>query len=301
MDFKTRKISNKEKKKLFKYKPRKVSTSSTKKVTVSASILGSLAVLFVLVFGIYKAISSVDISVFLEAAGEELQTDAFGHTNFLILGTGGFGHDGGDLTDAIIVASMDKELKTVSMLSIPRDLWVKDETVGNSKINEVYYNAKNHLGSSTQGIDYTKSRIEEMIGMPIHYWVKIDFKGFTEMIDAIGGVDVIVKERIYDPYYPKDGTYDYETFALDAGPQHLDGKTALKYARSRKTTSDFDRAERQQELLYAIKEQALNLEIITSPEKIKNILNTLKENIQTNITAQEILTLGGFAADFDHS
>lgn len=298
MDFKKRKISHKKKRESFQYKPKDFSRISNKKITISASVLASLAILMLLVVGIVKAVSSINVAVLLTAAGDELQTDVYGHSNFLILGTGGFGHEGGDLTDAIIVASLDPENKTVSMLSIPRDLWVKDETIGNSKINEIYYNAKNHFGSSAQGLDYTKDRIEDIVGMPIHYWIKIDFKGFTELIDAIGGVNVNVKQSIYDPYYPKDGTFEYETFSIQAGPQQLDGETALKYARSRKTTSDFDRAERQQDLLYAIKEKATSLEIITNTEKIEEILNTLKSNIETNIKVKEIITLGGFAADF---
>ncbi|MFC1616317.1 LCP family protein, partial [Patescibacteria group bacterium] len=269
-----------------------------KRISLNASIIISITIIFLLLFGIYKAIAKIDFKYFLSIAGDELQTDAFNHTNFLILGTGGANHEGGDLTDTIIVASMDNQDKLVTMMSIPRDLWIKDSLIGNFKINEFYYYAKEHYGSNTKGIEHTKEKIEEVVGIPIHYYVQIDFKGFTELVDAMGGIDVYVQEAIYDPYYPKDGTIFYETFSIPAGDQHLDGETALKYARSRKTTSDFDRARRQQQIIYATKERALQTEIIFSKDKITELLNTLKNNIETNVTVKEILTLGSMAADY---
>ena len=136
------------------------------------------------------------------------------------------------------------------------------------------------------------------MGIPIHYWVKIDFDGFKDLVDAIGGIDINVEKAIYDPNYPKDGTYLYEPFSISAGQQHLDGNTSLKYARSRYTTSDFDRADRQQQIIYAIKEKALQTETILNREKISQILESLKNNIETNITIKELLTLGSLAGDY---
>jgi LCP family protein required for cell wall assembly len=269
-----------------------------KKHRLKFGVAASVIILLMLMIGTVKAITSIDVGIILEAAGDKLATDAYGHTNFLILGTGGENHDGGDLTDTIMVASLDNEQKLVTMISIPRDTWVKDDIIYNSKINEVYQNAKKHFGSSTEGLEHLKSKVEVMMGVPIHYWVKADFNGFKELVDAIGGIDVTVEQAIYDPYYPLDGTYEYQTFSIAAGLQHLDGETALKYARSRKTTSDFDRANRQQQIIYAIKQQALASDVILSPERITEILNTLKRNLETNITVKEILTLGSFAADF---
>lgn len=292
MEFERKKIRNKIK--IAKPKTQK----NGKKITISIPIVIALAAIIVLGIGITKALKSIDFTLFLKVAGEELQQDAFGHTNFLLLGTGGKEHEGGNLTDTIIVASLDHEQKLVTMLSIPRDLYVKDELLGSSKINESYFRAKTHFGSSAQGLEHMKTKVEEIVGVPIHYWVKVDFQGFTEFVDAIGGVDINVKEAIYDPYYPKDGTFLYEPFSISAGEQHLDGATALKYARSRKTTSDFDRAERQQEIIFAIKEQALNSKIIFDSEKISNILSALTENIETNIKVKEILTLGSMVNEY---
>ena len=303
MNFKVKKVRKKIKEKPVKKEKTAEKTSHnlfkiSKRYTISLPIVLSLIVMFSLVFGIFKAISSIDFTVFLEIAGEELEQDSFGHTNFLLLGTGTKDHDGGNLTDTIMVASLDRENKLVTMLSIPRDLYVDDELVGSSKINENYFKARTYYDSSTAGIEHMKERIEEIVGVPIHYWVKINFDGFKDLVDAIGGVDIDVPEAIYDPYYPKDGTYEYEPFSIAAGPQHLDGETALKYARSRKTTSDFDRAARQQQIIYAIKEQALATDVILSQQKIKSILSAIKANIETNIKVKEILTLGSFADEF---
>jgi LCP family protein required for cell wall assembly len=294
MDFNTNKIRKIRHESFSANAPRKM---NIRHVSVSISFLLSLAVIIFLSIGIAKAFKGIDFSAFLSLAGTELKEDSYGHTNFLILGIGGGEHEGADLTDTIIVASLDHETNNLTMLSIPRDLYVEDETVFDSRINEVYFRAKEYFKSSTKGVEYMKSKVEELVGVPIHYWVKVDFQGFKDMIDALGGIDIYVKEDIHDPFYPKDGTFLYEPFSLTKGQHHMDGELALKYARSRKTTSDFDRAERQQQIIYGIKEKGLSTSTFMSKNKIENVLETLKANIETNITVKEILTLGGIAAN----
>lgn len=320
MNFKIKKINNKpetEKKQKHitdkiddgksSHKEAKISSStlqeleikhSGKKFKISLGLSASLIIIFILMVGIVKAMSSIDFKVFLKIAGDDLRQDAYGHTNFLILGTGNKNHEGADLTDTIMVASMDDENKLVTMVSIPRDLFIKDTKFGSQKINQIYYAAKKKLGNSTQGLDGMKQEIEKFTGVPIHYWIKIDFNGFKDLVDAIGGIDVTVKKGIVDPFYPKGETKEYEVFSISAGPQHLNGETALKYARSRKTTSDFDRADRQQQVINAIKEKATKTETLLSQEKISKILDALKENIETNISVKELLTLGSMASDY---
>jgi len=315
MNFKIKKISNKpepekhQKHITDKHEEKKSSTTSSaieelqikhsgKKFKISLGLSASLIIILILVVGIVKAMSSIDFKVFLKIAGDDLKKDAYGHTNFLILGTGNKNHEGADLTDTIMVASLDEEDKLVTIVSVPRDFFIKDTTVGNQKINQIYYTAKKKYGNSSQGIDAMKQEIEKFTGIPIHYWIKIDFDGFKDLVDAIGGIDVVVKKPIVDPFYPRGETKGYETFSISAGPQHLDGETALKYARSRKTTSDFDRAERQQDVINAIKEKAIKTETLLSQEKISKILDTLKQNIETNISVKELLTLGSMAPDY---
>ncbi len=288
MDFKKQKIGEGNK-----------PESKGKTIKIKIPIIISIAIIIVLLVGIAKAVSHINFTVLLKVAGDELKKDEYGHTNFLILGTGGVKHEGADLTDTIILASLDDENKLVTMMSIPRDFYIKDEKIGNSKINEVYYNSKKYYeDDENKALEYTKSKIEELTGIQIHYVTKINFQGFKDLVDAIGGIDIYVDEAIYDPYYPKDGTFLYETFSISAGMHHMDGETALKYARSRKTTSDFDRADRQQKIIYAIKEKALKTEVILDKEKLINLLNALKNNIETNIQVKEMLTLGGMAEDY---
>lgn len=308
MNFKTRKINKRpilatntivqsKDRKIFKEE--KDSSSIPKlKINLIASIL--FVIIVFLSYGIYKNISAIDYSILLKVAGTSLLSDEDGLTNFLILGIGGKNHDGGDLTDTIMIASLDQKNKHVSMVSIPRDIYIKDETIGSSKINEVYYYAKKHFNDENAGLSFFTTKIEELTGTDIHYYLLADFKGFKDIIDIIGGVEINVENDIYDPYYPKDGTYFYETFSIKKGIQTLDGETALKYARSRKTTSDFDRSFRQQQIIYAIKEKAMSSDILFSNEKITEILNSLKSNVFTNIKVGEILTMGAIAKDYSH-
>jgi len=279
--------------------PEPTSSKPKLKIGIGTYITVFLIIIGALSFGIYKAVSKIDLNVILSIAGDKLEEDGYGNTNFLILGNGGKNHDGSDLTDTMIVASLNKKEKRITMLSIPRDLYIKDEDFGSFKINEIYFHAKKYYkDDASQALELTKTKIEELIGTPIQYWLQIDFNGFKAIVDALGGVDVIVENDIYDPKYPKDGTVLYSPFRIAAGPQHLDGETALKYARSRHTTSDFDRGRRQQQIIYALKEKALQTNILFDGDKINEILDAIKDNMNTNITVKEILTLGSMAEDY---
>jgi LCP family protein required for cell wall assembly len=256
-----------------------------------------MIVVIALCAAIIKVLVSIDFRTVFLAAGEDLLKDEKGHTNFLIMGTGGAYHDGPDLTDTIIVTSIDQEKETVSMVSIPRDFYVENEipSIPDTKINEIYYYAKKHFNNPQKGLEYLKGKIEELADLKIQYYIKVDFTGFEKIIDALGGIDINVPESIYDPYFPKEGTIYYETFSIKKGPQHMDGETALKYARSRKTSSDFDRSQRQQSIIYAIKEKALQIGTIFNKDKINELLSILKDNIETNLSVREFLTLGAIA------
>jgi len=278
---------------------KKFNINISKKYTVILTILALSILILSISIAIIKTFKSIDYTVLLEAAGDELLVDNFGHTNFLILGKGGLNHDGSDLTDSILVVSLDKKLKKITILSVPRDLYIQDDLVGSSRINEVYYYAKKYYDSSEKGIIHLKDKIEEKLDLEIHYYFMVDFKGFKEIVDSLNGIEVYVETAIYDPFYPKDGTYEYETFSISEGLTQMDGELALKYARSRKTTSDFDRAKRQQEIMYAIKEKALSTKTLLSVDKINKLLTTIKANIETNLTPEEMLTLGSYAKDFN--
>jgi len=274
-------------------------TRHIKKNGANISIILSIIAIVVLCVLIVKVILSIDFRTLLLAAGENLETDSNNHTNLLLIGTGGEDHDGADLTDTIIVASLDQEKETVSMISIPRDLHVKDDLLQSIRINETYFYAKEYFGSSEEGLAYFEEKIEELTGLEIHYHVKINFGGFKQIIDSVGGIELDVPESIYDPYYPKDGTLYYETFQVPAGYQHMDGETALKYARSRKTTSDFDRSKRQQQIIHALKNKALQTKVVLDKDKLTSLLSTIKDNLETNLKVREMITMGAIAGDYN--
>lgn len=228
---------------------------------------------------------------------KELKTDAKNHTNFLLLGMGGENHSGGTLTDTIIVASLDHKKHQVSMISIPRDLYVKTEIVS-GRINAILETGKEKGLPLEKSYQILKQKVEEISGLTIHYYALVDFEGFVKIIDTIGGIDIYVEEAIYDPYYPKGETIYTEVFAISEGWHNLDGETALKYARSRKTTSDFSRSLRQQQVLAAIKEKTLSIKILANPNKLKKIYEQGAEHFTTDLSWREILVLADIAPDF---
>ncbi|KKP40791.1 hypothetical protein A2229_03380 [Candidatus Peregrinibacteria bacterium RIFOXYA2_FULL_33_7] len=218
------------------------------------------------------------------------------HTNFLLTGIGGEGHSGENLTDTIIVASLNHKDKMVTMLSLPRDLFVNSQ-IGKTKINNIYEFALQKYEDKNLAMQELKKVTENITGLPIHYYINIDFKGFIEAIDTLGGIDIYLDKPFTDKAYPKQGTFDYETFHLDAGNQHLNGKTALKYVRSRHSTSDFDRSRRQQQVMTLVKEKAMKLGILTSPSKLKSLYQSFSNNVSTNLSWDEIAILAGIAKD----
>lgn len=296
MDFKTRRISKRE-----PGVPRKEIKKFTLSPELKAHILtigGGIVVILVLILILLKTVLSLDFSSIIFSFGQKLQTDPTGRTNILLAGVGGIGHDGGNLTDTNMVASIDYKNKLIPMISIPRDLYVKTKQTGKSRINEVYWLANKQFGNN-QGMYALEQLAGEIIGQPIQYYIKIDFSGFKKIVDALGGVDVYVEKDIYDPEYPKGETIQYETFSIKKGLQHLDGETALKYARSRHGNSggDFGRAQRQQQLLHAIKDKALSLNILSDPGKIKALYDSVADSIDTNLTLGEIIEMAKFAKD----
>ena len=240
--------------------------------------------------------------IMLSAVGNGLETDSYGHTNILLLGIGGEGHDGANLTDTMMVASLDSSDNTVSIISVPRDIYTENDEVGfGTKLNSIYEYVLDKTESPTAAAAEVQKEIENILGVKIQYYAKIDFQGFTEIVDALGGITVDVKEAIADTSYPSDSLTGsvWDPFYLSAGVQDLDGETALKYARSRHTTSDYDRAARQQEVIAAIKDKALSAGVLGSPSKIKAIYFAITDNFETNLSLSELLELAGEAEDIE--
>ncbi|MGI6103425.1 MAG: LCP family protein [Patescibacteria group bacterium] len=218
-----------------------------------------------------------------------------GRINVLLIGIGGASHKGGALADTVMVASIDPQNKQVALLSLPRDLRVPIAGNGYGKLNSAHsYGEAKEKGT---GPKVLKETVADILDLPIHYYVRIDFDGFEKFIDALGGITVDVKKALNDPYYPDDRLEGYQPFTVRAGVQEMDGDTALRYARSRQTTSDFDRAARQQDILLAIQQKALSVNVLANPQKLTSIMNVVGDHIRMDLSAQDLQRLFSLVKD----
>ncbi len=218
---------------------------------------------------------------------EELRGEKGNRINILFLGIGGEGHNGGELTDTIMIASIKPQEKEAALLSFPRDMYVQiPETNINTKINAIkIFGDRN---TKKNGIDLIKKVANEISGLDIHYYIQLDFQGFTKIIDDLGGIDVYLKTGINDPTYPNFNR-GYDPFYIEQGWHRLDGATALKVARSRHSTmGDFDRIERQQTIIKSSKQKSFEKYSKFDIIAFKNILNSLSNNLKTDIQLKEL-------------
>lgn len=241
--------------------------------------------------------------------GQELPRDEYGYTNILLLGRGDRGHDGIDLTDSMMIVSIDPRHRNAVMISMPRDLYVLDPNFTNKgRINSLYREYKNYIKeeeklsaeeASTKALNAVAQELGSQFGIAIHRTVIVNFSAFTELVDAMGGLDIVVPKALVDTEYPNENENGYETFSIAAGPQRLDGKTALKYARSRHSTSDFDRSARQQQIIHALAEKAKESGWLTNPAKLIDLWHIVSTNTETTMTMGELLGLGAIAQRVD--
>lgn len=292
----------------FHKRPVKLQQSFFQRFSIRFLIL--IALLLTLAFPVIKGVVGSFLNgkpfspkqIAISSVSEAPERDAYGHTNIFVVGVGGEGHSGENLTDTMMVVSLDLKGKNAAFLSIPRDLYVESDAVGwGGRINNVYDAVLKNTESKDLAMEALITEVEKVADVPIHYYAKIDFQGFVEAIDALGGIDVDVKERIYDAEYPApDGSgRTFEPFSLEIGPQHLDGETALKYARSRHGNSDFSRALRQQEIISAAKKKALSLGVLLNPNKLRNVYDTISANFETDLEFGEMMYLAGKADAFN--
>ncbi len=191
-------------------------------------------------------------------------------------------------TDSMMLLMVDPQLKVAGVLSIPRDLWVDIPGYGLNRINTAYV---------WGGGDLAMETVQYNLGVRVNYYVLVEFNAFTTLIDEIGGIDVYVPYTIYDPTYP-DMAYGYDPFYITAGQHHMDGATALKYVRTRHSDSDFGRAQRQQDVLFAIRERVLSLNMLpTLVQKAPTLYATLSDSIETNMTLDQMISLALLAQD----
>lgn len=262
---------------------------------IAAIIIGAIGWFGVVSYNALKNIfNGQGFSVLNLLDTKELKGESSGRVNILLMGIGGGTHDGADLTDTMMIISLDTKNKQVAMISIPRDLYAKIGNYGYSKIN-----AANAYGKMYKydggGPKLAEETVSKVVDQPIHYYALVDFEGFKKIIDIVGGIDVYVDKDLYDPLYP-DGT-----FSIKKGQYHMNGDLALKYSRSRETTSDFDRAKRQQTILVATKEKILSTQTLLNPVKITSIISALGDHIKTDMNINEGQRVIDYAKKIDNS
>jgi LCP family protein required for cell wall assembly len=200
-------------------------------------------------------------------------------------------------TDTMILVTVDPQQKTAAMLSIPRDLWVEipgdlPGVPAENRINtaHVYGEIKKYPGG---GPALAMRTVEKNFGIPVDYYVRINFEGFKQIVDALGGIDIDVPKAVHDDAFPDD-TCGTHVVDIPAGKQHMDGQRAMEYARSRHGSSDFDRAARQQEVLYAMRDRAISLNVIT---RLPQLYQALNNTIDTDMQVWEMFALARAAWD----
>lgn len=219
-----------------------------------------------------------------------------GRINILVAGNSAddTGHDGGKLTDSIMVLSLNTHNNTALMLSIPRDLWVDVPGMGHSKINAAY---------TYGGMNLLQEVVEENLGLTINYQTLVNYTAFRDLVNAVGGITITIKSD--DPRGIYDPSLDYTSRSCCAlanypnGPVKLDGKQALNLARARGDAygsygfpqADFDRTGHQRQMLIAIKDKASTAAVIANPLKVAGLVDAVGNNVRTNLKIGEIETL----------
>src|SRR5262249_44294821 len=222
--------------------------------------------------------------------------------NVLVLGYGGGTHEGAYLTDSLMVMSLVPNADATTLLSVPRDLWVQVPPGSGqyAKINSAFADGLVHgydgerAGRIAAG-DEAAHKVSEALGMPVPFWLTIDFTGFRQLVDALGGVDLTVPTALTAQYPANDDARidpNWKTVHFAAGPQHMDGEHAIEYARARyvlsplSESSDFARSARQQLLLRAILSRARE---ITAWPGLTGAMDALQNSLYTNLSLSDLV------------
>lgn len=239
-----------------------------------------------------------------------------GYVHFLILGMGGPSHEGGDLTDTMLLVSYNTGTNTLTSMSLPRDIW--SDTL-KDKINSAYHygeenesgglrpsEAPNEVKSGGGGMKLTKMIVKEITGIELSYIFTVDFSGFEKLIDEVGGVDINVPDTFTDATYPiagkendlceEDSTYAcrYMSVTFTKGIEHMSGERALVYVRSRyadgEQGSDFARGDRQQQVITAIQKKLSTAQTYFPPSKIFTLITLMGQMVQSDMSIDEQLS-----------
>ncbi|MBQ2695607.1 LCP family protein [Candidatus Saccharibacteria bacterium] len=299
------KLAKKQAKKASKKKP-----SKTRRIITTISLIIVLGIIGVVIWGIihindilarFNGGNVFDLFTFASETYDPLKTDENGRTNILAFGTEGYDmsgtvgdgtHDGAQLTDSIMLISLDQETGDIAMVSLPRDLKASPTCTATGKINEVYWCNNMDGDNESAGATALMEEVGNILGVDIQYYVHINWGSLTSIVDKLGGIEVTLDEDIADYYY---------TGAVyEAGTTYtLDGEQALGLARARHGTAngDFTRGTSQQKIIIGIKNKVQEQSLSISD--LLDFANILGDNFRTDLTMNELKTLAHIASDFD--
>lgn len=255
----------------------------------------------------------------LLSAGKELKTDEFGRTNILLFGdsSDSVAHQdegaGTELTDSMMVISIDQKTKNAVLFSIPRDLWVKYGEACNSgyegKINEVYMCGKDG-GTEEDGAQKLMGIVSDVFDIEMQYYTKVSYNALKDAVGAVGGITVEIDSDdprgVFDPNFDWQCNFRCNLVKYPNGPAQLDGERALALARARNAAGgyglgggNFDREQYQQKIILAIKEKAVNAGTLANPVAVSGLIDTLGNNVKTSFDTGEVKTLVSLAQEIN--
>ncbi len=222
-----------------------------------------------------------------------------GVTNILLIGSDTPSDANADIsvrTDSLILVSVNRDIGTASMISIPRDLYVYVPGWANNRINTAFAHG-NQVDYPGGGVKLLKDTVLYNFGIPVHYYAQIDFSGFEGIVDSLGGIEIsnscsLTDWKLKEPGLDIEVEENWELVTLDPGVHQMDGFTALWYARSRRTTSDFDRGRRQQQIMDAILEKGIDLNLIA---QAPSVWDSFQQTVKTDMDIGKALQLAAVA------
>ncbi len=238
------------------------------------------------------------VNVVSKRLGADMKEDQYWNVNVMLLWYWWEAHHWWFLADSIMVASWNKKLWAVTMLSVTRDFYVVNkETRVFGRINEIFSRGVWRKHEFDTWAKAMMGQLESIMWVTIPYYAIIDFAGFKNIIDTLGGIEIDVQKTIHDTTYPTENLW-YITFHVDTWVQLFSGERALMYARSRNSTSDFDRSLRQQQIVKAIVTKLMQQGL--RPNKIKQLYEDYTEMVKTNISVDEMIGVVQYADDLKH-
>ncbi len=287
--------------------------SQAKRFVTLKRIMVSLLVLVIVLVGwvggkfIYNAHKVFGGSIFSILTSSTLNGESSGRVNILLAGNSSddVGHQGAQLTDSILILSVNTKNDSAFMLSIPRDLWVNIPGNGYQKINDAYVagqqNNFNENGYFPGGMGLLQQVVEKDFGLHLNYYALIDYEALKDAVDTVGGISVNIQSS--DPRGIYDPSKDYATHGplvrLSNGLHQLDGEQALDLARARGDAygsygfenSDFDRTQHQRQMLAALKVKAVSAGVLSNPAKLSSLADAIGNNVTTDFTLSDIHSL----------